>query len=610
MERPSLSTGLLPPLPPTPTAPPLNTRDDACYSPLSSPFPPASSLFRPTDPPPSDDDLFAFWREYKQHIVNRTRFSLLVAAFCVAGFLSGAVSVALSLALPNADNFVSGNQSLFTSPLAFLFVPAAMVCIHMCIRTFFVGTGGSGIPAAMLLLDREDSLGLVPKVLSLRILIGKFALLYLGIMSGGSMGKEGPMVILSASTTVLTLDLFLKFSGERRTQITRNLLRYSRVMIVAGAGAGIAAAFNSITGGIMFAIEEFASEFDSTLGRCLAISVVSSMLAVFGMNTLLDPNYENLSFYGDVIGEGARVCECKGIGRRNIAALCRFAPRAPRLAANTATSLADFATTGELFYVSITTGLLGGLLGGLNAQALLFLLELKAWTTRRSAWASYVWCLVSAAVLGGLLMATDGLVSGEGTSEVVEVLAPSGTYCEKGTIPAHFGFTKIFGTLLTYLAGVCGGVFAPSLSAGAGLGQLFYCEIFSKWNSNSSSQFVVLCTMTSFFGGFTQSPLTSFSILIGMVHVDGADYDGPVTHAGMLVAAVIGSVVSSVVNPTKLYHGMSTIVERGWTSDVTFRESEWKWVSCLRRYLLVDGVDLQEVRMCDARSRGCQQPYR
>ena len=313
----------------------------------------------------------------------------------------------------------------------------------------------------------------------------------------------------------------------------------------------------------MFAIEEFASEFDSTLGRCLAISAVSSMLAVFGGNTLLDPNYENLSFYGDVT---------------------------------------DFATTGELFYVSIITGLLGGLLGGLNAQALLFLLELKAWTTRRSAWSSYLWCLVSAALLGGLLMATNGLVSGEGTTEVVEVLAPSGTYCENGTIPAHFGFTKILGTLLTYLTGVCGGVFAPSLSAGASLGQLFYCEIFSKWNSDSSSQFCVLCTMTSFFGGFTQSPLTSFSILIGMVQVDGSDYDGPVTHAGMLVAAVIGSVVSSIVNPTKLYHGMSTIVERGWTSDMTFQESEWKWVSCLRRYALVDGVDLQQYEE-QARSR-------
>ena len=233
----SLRTGLLPP---TSTDPPRSTLvyGDGFLRHSNHFPPPGGVVIGPQGREDENDSFWEFWREYKARIIARSKFSLLVAAFCCAGILSGAVSVALSYALPNADNFVNQNPNLFTTPLAFFFVPACALFIVFSIRTIFIGTGGSGIPAAMLLLDREDSLSLLPKVLSFRILIGKFALLYLGIMGGGSMGKEGPMVILSASTAVLTLELFLKFSGKRRSQITNNLLKYARVMIVAGAGAG------------------------------------------------------------------------------------------------------------------------------------------------------------------------------------------------------------------------------------------------------------------------------------------------------------------------------------------------------------------------------------
>ena len=96
---------------------------------------------------------------------------------------------------------------------------------------------------------------MVSKVLSLRILIGKFALLMAGLAFGGSMGKEGPMVTLSASAMVLTLRFVLALP-KAKEQFAPNLNTYTRTAIIAGSGAGIAAAFNSITGGIMFAIEE------------------------------------------------------------------------------------------------------------------------------------------------------------------------------------------------------------------------------------------------------------------------------------------------------------------------------------------------------------------
>ena len=392
------------------------------------------------------------------------------------------------------------------------------------------------------------------------------------------MGKEGPMVTLSSSALILTLN-FLLLLPKAKEQFAAQLNTYTRVAIIAGAGAGISAAFNSITGGIMFAIEEFACTFNFPMGRCLGTAVVSSMLTVFGLNTIIDSNYENLTFYGTVT---------------------------------------DFATTSELFYVSVITGIIGGFLGGLNAQVLLWLLEIKAWTTRRFYTASYFWCLFCSFSLAALHVNTGGITAGEGTEHVISIFASEGTYCEGGDVERYFGVAKTFGTLLTYLAGICGGVFAPSLSAGAGFGQILYCELFkgkigeigrgakrraanvSFGNETSassyfctslsslpfsrfasliaagdgatSSQFTILCSMTAFFGGFTQSPLTSFSILIGMVHVGGAEYNSPITHVGMLTASTIGSLVAGAINPTRIYHGMAQIIEEGNEKDLSLGE--------------------------------------
>ncbi|GMH88183.1 hypothetical protein TrVE_jg13261 [Triparma verrucosa] len=530
------------------------------YIPADYLLPPTTRPSNPLNPSPSptetqiarqvfedssreSDTIANIFRQYVILVFQKSHFTALNCVFVVGGLAAGAVAVLLSYALPFADNFISTNhKELLNSPLALIYTPVIFLIIHVFTKTIFTGTQGSGIPAAMTLLEREDCLVILPSVVSFRILVGKFGLLFLGLAGGGSMGKEGPMVILSASTMVLTLNCFLYLAGRNgRDAITPNLTRYVRVAIIAGAGAGIAAAFNSIMGGVLFAVEEFASTFDFPMGRCIATSVVCSMLCVFGLNTLINHDYENLSFFGDVT---------------------------------------DFATTSELFYVSIVSGVVGGFFGGLNSQILLWLLELKAWCARRSAISSYLICIVCGGLLGALHIATGGASAGEGTSQVVKILSPEGVYCgTNGSIPSTYFVTKVMGTILTYMSGVCGGVFAPSLSAGSGLGQIVYCELFPLFPSATvSSQFVVICTMSSFFGGFTQSPLTTFSILVGMIHVDGEDYDSTITHVGMLTSSVIGGAVSGLINPNKLYHGMAMIIERSWNDDKSFGEADrFKW---------------------------------
>ena len=142
------------------------------------------------------------------------------------------------------------------------------------------------------------------------------------------------------------------------------------------------------------------------MGRCLSLSVVSSMLTVFGLNTIINANYENLTFYGTV---------------------------------------SDFATTSELFYVSIISGFVGGLLGGTNAQLLLWLLEIKAFTTRRFSTATYFWCIFCSLCLAGLHVSTDGITAGEGTEHVISILSSEdekGAYCNGGEVSWYFFLAK------------------------------------------------------------------------------------------------------------------------------------------------------------------------
>ena len=79
---------------------------------------------------------------------------------------------------------------------------------------------------------------------SLTPVIAKVFLTLGGLLSGASIGREGPSVQVGASVMHL-------LAGRRRRRIAS-----SRDLIVAGSGAGIAAAFNTPLGGIMFAIEE------------------------------------------------------------------------------------------------------------------------------------------------------------------------------------------------------------------------------------------------------------------------------------------------------------------------------------------------------------------
>jgi H+/Cl- antiporter ClcA len=118
-------------------------------------------------------------------------------------------------------------MSLAVTPLGF------MITVFVTNR-FFPNSQGSGIPqaiAARILTDQAAR----GRLVSIRIAIGKIILTLFGLLCGASVGREGPTVQIGAS---------LMFALGRLSP------RRQPGLIVAGAAAGVAAAFNTPLAGL------------------------------------------------------------------------------------------------------------------------------------------------------------------------------------------------------------------------------------------------------------------------------------------------------------------------------------------------------------------------
>jgi H+/Cl- antiporter ClcA len=108
------------------------------------------------------------------------------------------------------------------------------------------------------------------------------------------------------------------------------------------------------------------------------------------------------------------------------------------------------------------------------------------------------------AILGLL---SHGLTYGTGYDQARHVLLGD------DNIGFWFPFYKMLATLTSFLSGMPGGVFSPSLSAGAGLGADL--EPLMPYISVST---VVLLGMVGYFTGVVQTPLTASVIVMEMVN--------------------------------------------------------------------------------------------
>jgi len=302
------------------------------------------------------------------------------------------------------------------------------------------------------------------------------------LLVGGSAGREGPTVQVSAA-------LMVAVHRWLRVPVTAGV-------IIAGGAAGVAAAFNTPLAGVAFAIEELASAFEQRL-------------AVLVMAVVMIAGVVSLGLSGDYVYFGA------------------MAQRLP---------------LSDLFVLAPLAGLVGGVAGGLFSRALIgmaFSQNALLVRVRAHPILLATGCGLVVALTG---LATNGSSWGTGYDTTKLLLAG-------GDASLLFGPGKFVSTLATALSGAPGGIFAPSLSVGAGVGQLLAAGYAEIGPGNAPGAIVVL-GMIGYFTGVVRAPLTASIIIMEMT----ADRTMVLP---LFATALIADWASAKVCKAKLYHTLA-----------------------------------------------------
>ncbi|HEY5763410.1 MAG TPA: chloride channel protein [Rhodocyclaceae bacterium] len=435
----------------------------------------------------ANDRLWHFWHHDPR--VRQTRLIITSEITARVVFIGGAIVVGLAAVLfaIMTDHASDLFHDLLTRwpLLPLVLTPAGFVIIVWFTRRFFPGTGGSGIPQTVAAAHVPPHTDLRPW-LSLRIAIGKVFLTIGAVACGASVGREGPTVQVGASLMLMLRPL--RILG--RVASRRNL-------VIAGGAAGIAAAFNTPLGGIMFAIEELSRYRIFRANSLTLLAVIAAGL----MSLALLGNY---SYFGEA---NVTLPWPRGIG------------------------------------AILVAGAVGGLFGGLFAR--LMIASATGLPSRLSNLRSqrpYRFAAICGLTVAALGILWGGLAFGTGYVDTRAAL-------ESGeALPYGAGLIKIATTWISYLSGIPGGIFAPSLGVGAGIGSDL-AEFFPSLPRAA----IILLVMSAYLAGFTQAPITSFIIVMEMSSNNEM-------LAPLMTAAVVGHLIARMVCPTPLYHALAVLL--------------------------------------------------
>ena len=188
----------------------------------------------------------------------------------VTGIGAGFGAVVFRWLIATAHNLLFGGLA---GPLAFMgkyyviLVPAAGgLFVGPLIYLFAREARGHGVPEVM------QAVALRGGRIRPRVAVVKSLASAVSIGSGGSVGREGPIVQIG-STIGSALGQLLRLPDQR-----------VRVLVASGAAGGIAATFNAPIAGVLFALEVILSEFSA---RAFGLVVLASVSASIISRTLL-----------------------------------------------------------------------------------------------------------------------------------------------------------------------------------------------------------------------------------------------------------------------------------------------------------------------------------
>jgi H+/Cl- antiporter ClcA len=426
------------------------------------------------------------FREKRSFVVqllaaNPIRTSALQAIpFWIASLLTGLIAVAYTKLFGYAEDWLR-KVLHWNEWTIFLLAPFCFLLAWLCVQLFAPNAKGSGIPQVMAAIElatpkHEKKLG---TLLSLRILVTKIASSLLMVLGGGAIGREGPTIQIAGSVFML-IHRWIPKSWPRLS---------NQSFILTGAAAGLAAAFNTPLGGVVFAMEELARIHIRFFRTALFSAVIISGLTAQGfLGSYLYlgyPNVHHLQF--------------------------------------------------RIFLGVALAAVISGLLGSLMCKVIL---KIMRWKRSFSFTKNTVFILLAGLLMAAFAYYLNDEILGSGKDLMNHLLFTDQKYS-----PWHTVLMRTLGPVICFNTGAAGGVFAPSLAAGASVGS-YIAGLFELLGGNAN--ILILSGMVGFLTGVTRTPFTSAILVLEMT-----DRHSVIFH--LMVAALLSNIAALLIDKHSFY---------------------------------------------------------
>lgn len=367
--------------------------------------------------------------------------------------------------------------------MIFIIAPIGFVLSWWLVKEFAPNAKGSGIPQVMAAVELANPKEhrKIRNLLSIKIIFFKILSSVILVIGGGAVGREGPTIQIAGS-------VFRKvneYLPEWWPKISK------KNMIMTGAAAGLAAAFNTPLGGIVFAVEELSKTHINYFKTALFTAVIIAGLTA----QTLAGSYLYLGY--------------------------------PK-------------TNDVSLMVMFPIMLVAGTAGILASQLSVIMLKINGWKKKKlkTDKANVVFLIISALIIASIAYFINREILGSGKEIMERVLFTKDKH-EDLYVP----ILRMLGPALSFTSGGAGGIFAPALSAGASIGSVISGIIHLTPNETNV---VILAGMVAFLTGITRAPFTSAIIVLEMT-----DRHSLIFH--LMLAGMVSSIASILVSRHSLY---------------------------------------------------------
>ena len=385
---------------------------------------------------------------------ERKQVRLLLASGIILGILVGFVGGLFQLSIKYIGQFKNFLFTFYSSENIVLgwSIPIVTTVIFVVssiwlVKKFAPEAAGSGVQ------EIEGTLENKRIIRWKRVLPTKFIAGSLSLSSGFVLGREGPTIQMGGSLGKMLSRVF--YLGPEHTHI----------LIAAGAGAGLAAAFNAPLAGILFVVEEMHSQFKWSFKSLQCVIVTAA--------------------FSDIV---VRIM----MGSTPDIMMTHFV--SPSLS-----SLWIFVVFGCFF------GVMGVIFNKYLIDFLNFFGKLKG--------ASFWLTIVGVGILFGVLSKVWPDIIGGGYGVIPKALH----YDILPSMLILVFVLRMISTWISYGTGVPGGIFAPMLALGTTFGMAFgyYANLFFPETIHQPGMFAV-AGMSALFTATVGAPLTGIILVVEM----------------------------------------------------------------------------------------------